>query len=190
MKSLVSTAIAVCIFMCLSLSLNAQSKTSIILIDGVATEVKMGDDGTILEVIKQIPNYMSEYDNDASDYSSGSDQVIEADYNLYPSNGSSDADLLSNGAFKIIYFKTGEATMTEATLIKLRDIAGKIKTSGQLVMLNSFYKRGDSNSKTLVGNRASACRSYLICLGIEESRIIYATEEANAERAKINVFVK
>lgn len=171
--------------------LRAQDTKSIILIDGIATEVVMDADGKILQVVRKLPDYMKEFDHTPKNPSSSQEEVYQADYNLNPNASSSgSSELLSIGAFRIVYFKTGSKFMSQATKNKLDEIANKVLKTGQIVMLNSFYNQSESKSKNLVFDRAADCKDYLINKGVPQSNILYSIEAAEKERAKINVFIK
>ena len=85
-----SKAILLCVFSLLLTSnlCHAQSKKSIILIDGVATEVILASDGAIEQIIREIPDYMSDYTTGqraSNAYNGGSSETTRsADSSLNP----------------------------------------------------------------------------------------------------------
>ncbi len=167
----------------------AQSKKAIILIDGSPKEVLLSTDGTVLEVIKDLPNYLDGVST-TNDYHPSNEYVIPADYDLNPGSKYIEHEMIRLGAFRIIYFPTGKASFSEATVDKLREIAQQIKNTGQRALLQSFYNQSDTSSKQLVSNRVIACKQFLTLNGVSEDQVVFAVESATQERAKINVFLK
>lgn len=173
-----------------SVFLHAQSKNSIILIDGVPSEVVLGTDGKILQIIKTLPNYMSEYDDT---------KIYKKPVNTYsPSNdlasyGVNSSPNLPSGTevFKVVYFKNAEAVFSEATIQKLNEVADRAKQTNSLVMLSTQYSNKISGcGLDLTKNRVQACIDYLIIKGIDQSKIAQAVSETHKGSAKIEIFLK
>lgn len=172
-------------------NLTAQTSKSIILINGVANEVLMDAEGNIQEVLRELPNYMNEYNNIPVEPSrSHQEWAIAADEGMDVHAATTDRQALERGANKILYFKSQKATLSDATMIKLADIADDHKRTGRLIMLNSFYNRKYADSKNIVSNRIEGCKDYLISLGVSSSNLVISPQAAQKETARIFVFLK
>jgi len=191
MKAFISLFTFVITTIVISPQLFAQSNNSIILIDGVPNEVVLGSDGTILQVIKELPNYMSEYD-DSKIYK----KPVQRNYAPSDDLASYGISVSNNGynpneIFKVIYFKSGKALFSDATVEKLNHIAAEAKRTSGLIMLSTqFSSVIQGCSKKLTDNRVKACIDYLTLKGIDRSRIAQSVSESTRGSAKIEVYIK
>lgn len=178
MKALIPSSAFVVIYFLFSLNLHAQSGKSIILIDGVPNEVILGHDGKIEQVIKALPEYMSAYDKSGMYTKPTDNQEFQS------------LEVPSYGAFKVIYFKPGEALLSDATVEKLDAIVNKLKHSSEVIMLStSSSTRIASCSHKITKNRINACKRYLEIKGIDSSRIVQSVKQTDRGSAKIEVYV-
>lgn len=172
-------------FACISFSttdLHAQSGESIILIDGVPTEVILGGNGEIQQIVRSLPNYMSEYDKSGM-------HTNAVTYDLKTDDGQV-IHQSSKDVYRIIYFKSGHATMSDATLEKLDKIAEKALENNDFVFLNTSYSNTmKSCSEVLTKNRVNACKRYLELRGVPASNIFKSIGVSEKGSAKIEVFV-
>lgn len=157
--------------------LSGQQRTTVILINGIATEVTLSSSGEILEVHKEIPGYMVEYDSQDKNLVSNS----ESDH-IHPVS-SSDTDL-------ILEFKEGRAVMNTSIIVQLDEVASRIDKQNQLIMLSTSYNMDKVDNDKLAKNRVSAIKKYLELKGINPSKVLISIDNNYSKTNAVRLLYK
>jgi len=189
----------------LSFSFNFLLAQSVILINGVPTQVRL--EGTeIVEVKGEAKNYLAGFDSSA--VSTGfqyaelrmnqrTPAVAEAPVrqatkpNVAPSLSSpraASSPFISGNYFK---FGSNSALLSDTSLKEIRQYSEKIKSGkASSVLLESFHVDGNASSQELVMNRLEACKNYFEVNGVPSNLIVTNIYPNDKESDKVSVTLR
>ncbi len=185
------------------------SAQSVILINGVPTEVKLQGD-EIIEIKGEVSNYLAGFDSSsvANNFQYAEfrqenetpEEVVETrparttaasppvvDRNI-SSPISASSPFISGNYFK---FSKDSALLSETSLKEIKAYAEKIKSGkANSVLLESFHKTDDADSIQLVENRLQACKNYFEISGVPSNVIVTNMYPNDKESDKVSITLR
>lgn len=185
MFRLINFLVVIMAFSMISTITNAQS---IVLINGVPTQVTLeGEEVTSIQ--GTVDNHMAAYDNTTK----GDFQKVPArDYNVArDASLELDDDAFTDVSGNYLKFRTGSAILSNLALNEIKDYADKLNSGqAETIVLESFYKEGDTKDKKLVENRVEACRKMFELNGIGKNLIVTSVSEGKTSTNKVQISLK
>ena len=186
------------------------SAQSVILINGVPTEVKLQGD-EILEVKGEVSNYLTGFDSSTVSNNfqyaelrldnelpaevveaTPARETVESSQTVVDRNISSpvsaSSPFISGNYFK---FNKNSALLSETSLKEIKAYAEKIKSGkANSVLLESFHVTDDAESMQLVENRLQACKNYFEVSGVPTNVIVTNMYPNDKESDKVSITLR
>ena len=152
----------------------------VVLINGNAKKVTIKN-GEITAIEKDMPGYMAGYLKPSKDIFTLMDLQLAADSALIAEAQPTEVNALPVKLANSLEFESGSAILTSQTVATIKQYADKIKSGEQkTIILQSYYKTGDTSSQELTINRLEACKQLLEINGVQGSLIFTTFSGSNS----------
>lgn len=163
-------------------SSGAQSnKNVVILINQMPTRVLLASNGTILETIEEIPNYLDKYGSFPENTHTYVDNAL--------SNESSNEFSPSNASESIL-FSFMDSTLDSRERYKLENAYAFATANSRMISLTTSYNPSNAEAFDVATKRIKACKDELLSMGFTSNRILTSISESSKSSNEVLVSVK
>ncbi len=146
-----------------------QQKTATILINSIATQVVLLPDGTILQELKTMPNYMEDYE-----------PIFETPTKSVTRSVVSNSRAVKNvNRQREIKFKFEDFTLSKEAESLLSGFATEVKNGGKNIVLTANYNPNNAIGEEIALQRLGSSINYLESIGLDAHRILTSAEQSS-----------
>ena len=153
---------------------------NVVLINGTPQKVTLKN-GEITSVDKAMPGYMAGFIKPKSDMFTLMDIYLESEAEIIAEAKPTEVEALPVKLANSLEFESGSAILTNETISTIKQFAEKATAGGnKTIILQAFYKTGDTESQELTINRLDACKQLFEINGVQSSLIFTTFSGSNS----------
>ncbi len=182
MKNLITLVFCAVFLSMSSISYAQTAKKTVILVNGVATEVMLNADGTIESQSKEVPDYMAGYIKPPANLT----RTVSTSNPIINEVASEKA-----GTSNIIAFGSDEVALDSKDMESLEALIDQINAADKgFVLLRSTFDKSSTSSDIITQKRVNACKKYLELRGVQPNKILISLEPGNTTSQEVSVFIR
>ncbi|NNE26629.1 MAG: hypothetical protein HKN09_07280 [Saprospiraceae bacterium] len=165
---------------------STQAQT-VVLVNGNAKRVALKN-GEIVSIDKDMPGYMAGYIKPKNDIFTLVNPQLESSEELLAATEPTEVEARPIKLANSLEFESGSAILSNETIEAIKQYAEKAKSEpNKTIILQAYYKTGDTSSQDLTLNRLDACKQLLELNGVQSSLIFTTFSGSNAPGDYVDV---
>ena len=135
-----------------------------------------------------MPGYMAGYIKPSKDLFTLVEPQLESEANLIAAAEPTEVPELPIKLANSLDFEAGSAILSNEAIADIQKFAHKAKSGGnKTIILQAYYKTGDTSSQELTINRLDACKQLLQINGVQSSLIFTTFSGSNSPGDSVSV---